>query len=307
VDVAEAPAINFAKGGSASDVYALVVGVSEYPDADDNLPGVATDVQRLAAVLREEFGVKPENLAILENQQATHDNIAKGFAEHLSHAGKGGTVVFYYSGHGVLLDENAGLSGALDPEEDGLDEALYVYDGVVLDDEIGILLSRLSAENVVVIFDSCYSGKGTRGLTDDPTLRRSKEISVKAIPEQRRHRKTYIGMKTPKYSPDRGIEGMHAIGSETTPRKNMVFLAASAEGQVSWIAPDAMGGSVFTYYLTQELTRLGKAKTLTSFNDLMQPLKETTYDTVFNEYGAIQQPQVEGDLAAGSVVGVLKR
>src|SRR5690606_11392634 len=131
--------------------------------------------------------------------------------------------LFYYSGHGTQLPENIALTGVLDPEQDGVDEALYVYDGELLDDEIGVLLDRLPAENIIVIFDSCFSGAGTRDASG-----KVKEVPFASVAGARP--KSYIGAKNGKSAAHwRGF----AYQVLQTPTRH-VFLAASDEDQLSW-------------------------------------------------------------------------
>ena len=62
-----------------------------------------------------------------------------------------------YSGHGTRV--------RCTTEEDGYDEALYLYDGVFLDDEFNELMMLIpDGANVIVVLDSCFSGGATREL-----------------------------------------------------------------------------------------------------------------------------------------------
>ena len=287
--------LEFSTGGSPADRYALLVGVAEYPNPNDNLPAVAGDIEKMHQVLLEEYDFDADNIVILENSDATRANVIAAFSQHLGQAGENGTALFYYSGHGTQLDGNVGLTGPIDPEEDGKDEALYLYDGELLDDEVGTLIDRLRAEQMVVVFDSCFSGAATRDVTG-----KSKEISIKSVRDSVGTPKTYVGAKSAKAVPK-----SHAyVYAEFRNPTRHVYLAASAEDQLSWIGPDEMQGSVFTYYLAKELRQ---ASDTDSFENVMERVAGPTYQTVLDLYGEEQSPRAEGSRADDIVSGYLTR
>jgi len=66
-------------------------------------------------------------------------------------------LVIHYSGHGTRVRSSS--------EEDGYDEALYLYDGIFLDDEFNELMMLIPDKATVVVFlDSCFSGGATRAF-----------------------------------------------------------------------------------------------------------------------------------------------
>ena len=96
------------------------------------------------------------------------EHVIEAFQRHLGQAGPDGVAVFYYSGHGMQFNANVALTGAMDPEPSGVDQALYMWSdngngGMLLDDEIGYLASRLRTDRVLIVSDACFSGSGTRG------------------------------------------------------------------------------------------------------------------------------------------------
>ena len=119
--------------------------------------------------LVERFGFDPANVVTLTDSDATRQNIAQGFAQHLGQAGPNGVAVFFYSGHGTQIGENIGLTGSLDPEPRGEgDEAIYIYghdsqSSVILDEELGYLIETIDAGRTLVVVDACFSGEITRG------------------------------------------------------------------------------------------------------------------------------------------------
>lgn len=171
---------------------ALLVGISKYErpikkgSPWENLKGLAArnDIQLLADVLIKRFQFRPEDIKIISDApvnvggkvvqpvRPTHDEIVKTFRSFLRDQTRPGDVAFFhFSGHGQRVPDNG------NDELDGYDETLVPIDYVstsdasknIRDDEIGVLLSELSAKEpstVLVSIDSCYSGTATRGDYD---------------------------------------------------------------------------------------------------------------------------------------------
>jgi len=178
----------------AKDTYALLVGIIDYDEsiAVDNdsvvfpaLKGCVNDTKKMHAALQEIAGSAGLFVRELLNEQATKENICRGFLEHLGRAKEGDSVLFYYSGHGT--QEKA------DPcwttETDGRLEALACYyteetkgHFLLADKELRYLLNKVAAAgaNITVILDCCHSGDATRNAEilaanyDKPIPKRSK-------------------------------------------------------------------------------------------------------------------------------------
>ncbi|HBP90827.1 MAG TPA: hypothetical protein DD706_24435 [Nitrospiraceae bacterium] len=146
---------------------ALLIGIDKYKSPDiRRLSGAVNDIRLMREVLIGKFGMPPENINSLENEQATHQAIIDAIRNHLvAKAKKGDVVVLHFSGHGSQMKDISG------DEVDQLDETLVAYDsrtpGVfdISDDEINGLLLQLTekTKNVTFIFDSCHSGAASRG------------------------------------------------------------------------------------------------------------------------------------------------
>lgn len=145
---------------------ALLVGIDQYQRCRD-LYGCVNDVVRMKAMLMNFYGFTENDILTLSNEEATRDNILESFKTHLiEDAGKDGTILFYFSGHG---SQTRDISG---DEYDLLDESLVAYDSRaiggkdVLDDELNVLLKQVAQKtsNCTVILDACHSGDGTRGI-----------------------------------------------------------------------------------------------------------------------------------------------
>ena len=144
---------------------AVVIGINDYAPigaGGPDLNGCVNDARDMANTLVI-CGFAAADIKILTNQNAKKANIITYLNWLLQDTIAGDSLVFYYSGHGTQV-ANIGP----DLEIDGLDEAIVPHDyataGVMRDDEFSnIFKSKLKAGvNLEVIFDSCFSGTGTR-------------------------------------------------------------------------------------------------------------------------------------------------
>jgi hypothetical protein len=164
---------------SSAATRALVVGVNAYPNitvggvgGQRDLRGAVNDAHNIGAALVEYFGVLPEEILTLLDEDASRDRILAEFGTWLIDGTTAGDrVIFYFSGHGAqVVDENG------DEGEDGFDEVLVPSDtraeldgpdaglsGFISDDEIDVLIGSLPGREIVLIIDSCHSGTITRG------------------------------------------------------------------------------------------------------------------------------------------------
>jgi hypothetical protein len=109
------------------NLYALLVGIDNYPYPVAQLQGCVNDITVITDYLSDRFNKQGYQLHILtlKDQQATRQAIIDSFRQHLGKAGNNDIVLFYYSGHG---------SQELAPKEfwhiepDHLDETLVCYD-----------------------------------------------------------------------------------------------------------------------------------------------------------------------------------
>lgn len=275
-------------GGAAGEKYAVVVGISDYPGEEEDLTGPRQDAAMFREVLISRYGFKEQNIVTLTDRNGNRDQIINAFRRFLAQAGPNGTVVFYYSGHGTQLDENAGLTGADDPESDGKDEAIYVWGNtteekgsLILDDELGILANEQGAGRVLLVLDACFSGTGSRAGGGLPKLARFKDI------------RTAVDLPKSYVQPTGRAAGMK-LASVPEPSRH-VLLAASSDTEVSWTAGGwpTRGGiaSVFTYYLVEGMA---KAPAGTTIAQLMATVTGQSNEYAKAKYGKTQTPQAEG-------------
>jgi len=151
----------------AERVYALLVGINQYPSNVGALYGCVNDVRALDGWLRENGDPRALAIEQLTNAEATRDNLIRQFRDHLGQARAGDVALFHYSGHGARW--------AAAPEfapfyPDGKDEGLVCVDSRapggfdLADKELAVLVHEVAARgvHVAVSLDCCHSGSGTR-------------------------------------------------------------------------------------------------------------------------------------------------
>lgn len=159
--------------------FAVCIGVEKYEDPKiRDLSVSTTDAKAMAILFHKHCGVKAENCLVLTNKEATLANLRRLFCEVLPELVKPNDIVFCaWSGHGGRLAAVAGSSSTT-----GFTQYLVPHDGklsnpaetMLLDDQFGIWMKKLSGCKILCCLDACHSG----GMTV-----RAKSISNETEPE----------------------------------------------------------------------------------------------------------------------------
>jgi len=195
------------------DLYALVVGISQY--GNPRVPKLKVsdkDARDIAAFLKTQTKLfRNVHVTLLTNEQATRSEVEKELIYKLRRAGKDDTVVVFLSGH-----------GADDPNTPG-EFFFLTYDAdpnylaaSALHMNRQWWIRKLDARRVVLIADSCHAGG----------------FSVE-------------GAKS--FAPS-----LERFMQQFKESEGRVFLTSSRSDEVSREKPDR-GNSVFTYYLLEGL------------------------------------------------------
>ncbi len=231
-------------------VYALAVGIDHYKCSTiPRLKGCVNDVIAIDEFLRKRLTDNEDKLYIrkLINHQATRQAIINGFREHLCQAKSNDIALFYYSGHGSQEDA-AEEFWYLEP--DHLNETLVCWDSRtedtwdLADKEIAKLIAEVSQNNphVVVIFDCCHSGGGTRDRSyDEYTGIRTVENDLKKRPLS-----SFIFSESE-------INSLLS-GSFSLPKGEYIFLAACRDNEKAQEHYSQKRGA-FSYFLLDSLLR----------------------------------------------------
>lgn len=156
----------------------LSFAINNYPGTENDLRGCINDQYNVKGKFDDEF---PDfSIDRVANTLATVGSFKKklGYEIDILRPNSGDILLVHYSGHGTYVKDRNG------DEADGYDEALYLYDGVLIDDDIREILDKIpEGVTVVLMFDSCFSGTITKSLVSRPekirfvqTENQSKEV-----------------------------------------------------------------------------------------------------------------------------------
>ncbi|QDV37457.1 caspase family protein [Tautonia plasticadhaerens] len=174
-------------------LYALLVGIDNYPEPRHRLNGCINDITRIREYLdaryRKDAGFTLAPPVVLTDAQATRQAVVDAFRGHLGQAKKGDVALFYYSGHG---SQERAPKEFWHLEPDKLDETLVCYDSRMdgpghhdlADKELAYLIEQVAKPggHVVVVLDCCHSGSGTRDLRVQQTAVRRMETDLRERP-----------------------------------------------------------------------------------------------------------------------------
>ncbi|SOE87076.1 Caspase domain-containing protein [Burkholderia sp. YR290] len=237
---------------STRNLYALLIGVNEYPAPVPSLNGCVNDIEKIKALLKERAatGDLCPNVKVLLNEEAKRQAIIDGFLNHLSLAGKDDVVLFYFSGHGSQEHTPPELWHL---EPDRLDETLVCYDSRLAggydlaDKEIARLLANVASKDphIVVILDCCHSGSGTRAPVQ------LSDAKVRRVPTDLRERPITSFFVPPGQE---GGQRSDTVG-ETQPRPRHVLMAACREDEeAKETTGDGTARGLFSFRLLEAIT-----------------------------------------------------
>lgn len=132
---------------------AILIGLNDYLGEANDLKGCLNDIDLVGKRL-EEYGYAVHKIV---NEQAKVRTVKNEMMAFLQNSVAGDQLAIWYSGHGTQVpDYNK-------DENDKYDEALYLYDGVLIDDDLqSILLMKQDGVKLFIGMDCCFSGTNTR-------------------------------------------------------------------------------------------------------------------------------------------------
>lgn len=174
-----------APGPTGTGVWALVVGVDNYPSPSPDLRAGVTDALDMDAALAK-LAVPDAQRRVLLEADATRDAVLAGFDWLAANAGPQATVVLFFSGH---VRQVAG-----DPDADGedVDEGMVFSDGaLIFDGELRTILERVVARRMWLNIAGCYAGGFDDAMAPGRVLTAASPEGVLAY-ENDRMRRTYL-------------------------------------------------------------------------------------------------------------------
>jgi hypothetical protein len=209
--------------------HALIITVSGYQRSP--LPGVLTD-RKLALELARRFGVPPQNIVELSEEQVTREGLKQALADMNQTIMPGDKLYVYFSGHGARFFSN--VSGQCT-------ESIVMQDmHVVTNSEFAAMLKPLSAktDKTIVMLDSCHSG----GVAQAASSRSAAALGQRAkFSPEASSPQCSTAVNLGSFSQARGID-------LNTTDHNLVILAAARNNEVAW---DTSKGGALTYNFEQ--------------------------------------------------------
>lgn len=137
-------------------VWAVVIGIDDYPGSSADLQSAVADADDMEAALNR-YDVPAENQLVLRDRQASASTILRAVDWLTFVAGPDATVVFFYAGHVRKLGPTT--------------EAIVAADGgVITDEELASHLSPLKARDAWLIMAACFGGGFTEPLAPGRVL-----------------------------------------------------------------------------------------------------------------------------------------
>ena len=216
-------------GISQAENHALLIGIGNYKQR--TLEGPAYDVAALRRVLIEQYDFKRANVRTLVNQEAGKVRILSEMQRLVQISRPGDRVFIYYSGHGTSRrDELLSLplphaSGALVPVDFKWDSNQSIETQmsqlIVGKRDLRPILARLDQDRqVLVIFDTCFSGNTVRGIGEPKlsAVNRYMPLDSKSVFSEEQQ----IGSFAENLKPD-----------EPYPYQNTFYISASTENETA--------------------------------------------------------------------------
>lgn len=143
--------------------YSLHVGVNLYSpsfyEPGGNLRGCVKDMLKMHTLVCG-YGVSGSNTTVVKDQEATVSNVMFELETKVCNLLPGDKLIFTVSGHGTRVYDPS------KEELDGYDEAFCCHDGLLLDDQIGYILSKAPAESTIEIYtDTCHSADQYKAIS----------------------------------------------------------------------------------------------------------------------------------------------
>mgnify|MGYP001821777967 CR=1 FL=1 len=152
--------INITRVKARGDIWAIVIGINQYQNTR-NLKYAVNDAQAFKDYLKDYVGIPDERIFYLANQEATKSKIESLLGTTIKRkASQDDTVIIFYAGHGAVEPDPSNLDG------DGFEKYLLPHDANLEDlystsismNDIRTIFTRISADRLIFIADTCYSG-----------------------------------------------------------------------------------------------------------------------------------------------------
>jgi len=217
-----------ASGADAAN-HALLIGIGKYKTR--TLEGPPHDVAALKSVLASKYNYHPENIRTLINQEAIKARILDEIKQLAHRTRPGDRIFIYFSGHGTSRrDDLMALplpheSGALVPADFSADPEQSIEtlmsQLIIGRRDLRPVLEQLDRDRqVLMVFDTCFSGNAVRAAGEDNSsnLSRYLKLDSKSV-----------------FNEERSIGSFddNLIQDEPYPYQNIFYISASSENEIA--------------------------------------------------------------------------
>jgi hypothetical protein len=250
--------------------YALLIGVGESQYAKLSLPVTVKDTQAIYGVLtdRDLCGYPPDQIRILNNNEATRDGILQGLSwlKEKVESDREATAIVYYSGHG-WVDKSDNRYYLLQHDVKPTKLAASALSAAVFTTAI----REIDAERLLVVIDSCHAA----GMAT------SKDADAELMDE-------FDGFERVAFS--KGLIENLKRG------KGRVVFTSSEGHQESWILKD-QSLSIYTFHFLEALKGAGNqaGDHVVRVSNLMNYLGKSVSETTRQVYDRDQTPHFDFD------------
>jgi hypothetical protein len=164
--------IHITRVKARGNIWAIVIGINQYKNTR-NLKYAVNDARAFKDYLKEYVGIPDERIFYLADQDANKSRIESLLGTTIKRkASKDDTVIIFYAGHGAVEPDPSNLDG------DGFEKYLLPHDADLQDlystsismNDIRTIFTRIRADRLIFIADTCYSGaSGGRTMTATKT------------------------------------------------------------------------------------------------------------------------------------------
>ncbi|MGD8305585.1 MAG: caspase family protein [Ignavibacteria bacterium] len=252
---------------------ALVIGISNYSDAENNLNYADKDAEDFAEQLINFGRFKEENVKVLLNADATRENIRRNIEGWLQSSADTNTlVVIFFSGHGTQYFDYD------NDEDDGMDEYLVTYNfdksdfsTIISDDVFAYWIRNLKSKKIILFLDCCFSGGAAK-------------------------QKGFLapGVKGGIIKDDFSQDIIREL-----PKRGVCLLAASKSDQVSYES-DEFNNGVFTHFLINSIKSQNDfdLNHVIDESELYNDIYRKTINYSMAKYNLVQEPIMLNNLDA---------
>lgn len=270
--------------------FVMAVGVGEQTAEEvRDLPACKRDAEEFARLMKSTYGAA--EVVLLTNAEATRANVEKRLKELAAKALPDDELVLFWSGHGDRIKDKTGL------ERDGVEEILVLHDTdlssddkkratSVTDDQLGRWLHDFDHCEVLVIFDTCFSGGQAAN---------EKSIAKPGAGDPSNFAKR-VRSDVILTGPDDAWEGeFDAFTKDITERQAMV-LSSSKASEESYVRREN-DHSVVTYYLLKYM-RDNAGKRFRP-EVMFEAVEKQSHDYLIKTWGFDQGPVLIGKQKSG--------